>query len=55
MEMVCGSKCFVIEFEKGGKRKSERVIARTPAKARKVLRRKMGTNSNIISVKERVK
>lgn len=49
--MVCGSSCFIINFKKDGENRWERVKAKTPAKARKVLKKEMGPKITIISVR----
>lgn len=53
--MQCGAKCFIIEIAEKGKSRQERVIARTPAKARKVIRNKLGEEVDIVSVIEEKK
>lgn len=50
--MQCGAKCFIVEFESEGNKSSESVIARTPAAARKTLRRKYGKEMQVLTVKE---
>lgn len=53
--MQCGAKCFIIEITENDKSRQERVIARTPAKARKVIRNKLGHEIDIVSVTEEKK
>lgn len=50
--MQCGARCFIVEFETNGQLKSKRIIARTPAKARKVIRKQIDKELKIISVKK---
>lgn len=50
--MKCGSKCFLIEVELDGEIKTERINARTPVSARKVIRGQYGADAVIISAIE---
>lgn len=50
--MKCGAKCFVVEMELDGTKKTKQVHARTPISARKVIRAAYGRDANILSVKE---
>lgn len=50
--MQCGSKCFQIEVELDGKKKTETVRARTAINARKVIRAKYGKEAVILSAVE---
>lgn len=50
--MLCGSKCFFVEMEGNGKKDTKSIIARTPAEARKTVRKKFGKKIEIISVRE---
>lgn len=49
--MLCGAKCFTVLFEQDGKQKEKRIIARTPAKARRLARKNLNSNIEIISVR----
>lgn len=49
--MMCGATCFLVTIEQEGTEKEKRVIARTPAKARRVIRKKIGPESKVISVR----
>jgi len=51
--MRCGAKCFHVQVETDGKRKTKSVIARTPAEARKLFRINYGKEPQIISVRKR--
>jgi len=51
--MVCGSKRYDAQVEVEGEVYAETVTARTPAEARKALRRKYGKSAHIITVRER--
>ncbi|MBS4207088.1 hypothetical protein [Bacillus sp. FJAT-50079] len=53
--MMCGSKCFLVEIERNGEKQINKVNARTPVNARKVIRGKFGADAEIISVKEEKK
>ncbi|MFS0821923.1 hypothetical protein [Bacillus sp. 1P02SD] len=53
--MRCGAKCFLVEIEVGGETQVESVNARTPAEARKSIRKKHGTETQILAVKEEKK
>lgn len=48
--MRCGAKCFHVEAELDGELLIESVHARTPAEARKSMRKKHGENTYIVSV-----
>ncbi|MCC3356027.1 hypothetical protein [Bacillus sp. REN16] len=50
--MRCGAKCFVVEIEVDGKSQVETVNARTPAEARKNIRKKCGVETHILAVKQ---
>lgn len=50
--MMCGAKCFIVQFEKDGERKEKRIYARTPAKARRVMRKNTDVPIEIISVRQ---
>lgn len=50
--MMCGSKCFLVKTELNGTKQINKVTARTPVGARKVVRSKYGADVEIISVKE---
>jgi len=50
--MVCGSKRYDAQVEMEGQIYVETVTARTPAEARKALRRKYGKSAHIITVRE---
>lgn len=49
----CGAKCFQAEMELDGKREVKSVDARTPAKARKAIRKVYGEHTPVISVRQR--
>lgn len=49
----CGAKCFQVEMELDGKREVKSVDARTPAKARKAIRKVYGEHTPVISVRQR--
>lgn len=51
--MRCGAKRFHAEIEIEGEKKMLSLVARTPAEARKYIRRKYGELTQIISVRER--
>lgn len=51
--MRCGAKCFHVQLEIDGNKKTKPVIARTPAEARKLFRKDYGAESIILSVQER--
>ncbi|WP_165439168.1 hypothetical protein [Bacillus timonensis] len=53
--MRCGAKCFLVEIEVDGKAQLESINARTPAKARKSIRKKHGSETQILAVKEEKK
>lgn len=55
IHMRCGAKCFIVEIEKSGEKKHVFVTARTPAGARKIIRKEYGNVISIISVKDRKK
>lgn len=50
--MRCGAKCFLVEIEVEGKAHVESVNARTPAEARKTIRKEFGAETQILAVKE---
>lgn len=47
--MKCGSKCFLVEIELNGEKKTKRINERTPVGARKAIRRQYGADAIIIS------
>lgn len=49
--MRCGEQCFIVTYEIAGEQKSAPITARTPAEARKKLRRTMGAEPDIIAVR----
>lgn len=51
--MRCGAKCFHVEIEIDEEKVIKPVNARTPAEARKTVRRKYGAEAPILSVRER--
>ncbi|MFD1778576.1 hypothetical protein ACFSFW_07840 [Fredinandcohnia salidurans] len=53
--MRCGAKCFLVEIEVDGKTQVQSVNARTPAEARKNIRKVLGTETQILAVKEEKK
>jgi hypothetical protein len=53
--MRCGAKCFLVEVEVDGKTQVQSVNARTPAEARKNIRKELGTETQILAVKEEKK
>ncbi|MEK5441109.1 MULTISPECIES: hypothetical protein [unclassified Fredinandcohnia] len=53
--MRCGAKCFLVEIEVDGKVKVESVNARTSAEARKHIRKQLGQDTEILTVKEEKK
>jgi len=50
--MVCGSKRYQAQVKYEGSVHNEMVTARTPAEARKAIRRKYGRAANILTVRE---
>ena len=50
--MKCGSKCFIVEMEVYGEKKENRVMARTPVAARKVVRLEYGKQAEILTVRK---
>lgn len=50
--MRCGTKRFIAEIEIDGKKQTKPIIARTPAEARKNIRKTYGKNTTIYSVIE---
>lgn len=50
--MQCGSKCFQIEVELDGEKKTELVRARTAVNARKAIRVQYGKDAVILSAVE---
>lgn len=48
--MRCGARCFTVELETEGQKKSIPVIARTSVEARKAIRIEYGKAATIISV-----
>ena len=50
--MKCGSKCFLVEVELNGEKKTKRINARTPVSARKVIRGQYGADAVILSAVE---
>ncbi|MEH7225280.1 hypothetical protein V7112_15835 [Bacillus sp. JJ1566] len=53
--MRCGAKCFLVEIEVDGKTEVRQVNARTPAEARKNIRKECGAETHILAVKEEKK
>jgi len=49
----CGAKCFHVETEIDGEKLIESIRARTPAEARKTIRKEYGANTAVLSVRER--
>lgn len=49
IQMMCGSKCYVVEIEVNGLKKTKRVNARSPVNARKFIRKKYGKETTIHS------
>ena len=50
--MRCGTKRFIAEIELKGKKEKKPIIARTPAEARKSIRKTYGQDTYIYSVIE---
>lgn len=50
-DMQCGAKCFIVEVELNGEKKSVPVTARSPIQARKAVRLQYEELVKIISVK----
>ncbi|WP_202617827.1 hypothetical protein [Bacillus dakarensis] len=50
--MRCGSKCFLVEMEVLGEKRTQPVIARTPAEARKKIRLQYDAEVQVLSVRE---
>lgn len=50
--MRCGTKCFLVEIERSGKKELVEVIARTPAEARKRIRIEYGNETDILKFSE---
>jgi len=48
--MQCGAKCFLVEVEVQGEKKTKTVFARSPIYARKIIRKKYGTTADVLSV-----
>lgn len=53
--MKCGAKRYQVEIEVGGEKQIKSVLARTPAEARKNIRKNYGIETHIISVREEKK
>lgn len=53
--MQCGAKCFIVEVELAGEKKSFPVTARTSVQARKAVRIQYEDAVKIVSVKEEKK
>ncbi len=53
--MRCGAKCFLVEIEVDGKVQVKSVNARTSAEARKQIRKQLGQDTEILTVKEEKK
>ncbi|GAB3796138.1 hypothetical protein [Virgibacillus kimchii] len=51
--MRCGAKCFLVEAEIDGEKRIKSVNARTPAEARKTIRKAYGHRTPVISVRGR--
>jgi len=50
--MRCGAKRFLAEIEASGEKQIKPVLARTPAEARKNIRKQYGAETHILSVRE---
>ncbi|HZW67014.1 MAG TPA: hypothetical protein VFF20_00160 [Pseudogracilibacillus sp.] len=50
--MRCGTKRYLASIELDGKKQSKTIIARTPAEARKSVRKTYGKNTHIYAVTE---
>ena len=50
--MRCGAKCFAVEMESNGEKKSIPVTGRSSTEVRKAVRIEYGEKINILSVKE---
>ncbi|WP_201741222.1 hypothetical protein [Pradoshia eiseniae] len=53
--MRCGAKCFLVQVEEQGLKRTWPITARTSAEARKRIRLEFGAEINILSVKEEQK
>lgn len=51
--MRCGEKCFYVKIDKNNGIETLPVYARTTAEARKTVRRELGKQTSILSVRER--
>ncbi|MDY0409752.1 hypothetical protein ACFFIS_14785 [Virgibacillus soli] len=51
--MRCGAKCFIVNLELRDRKKTTSVIVRSPAEARKSIRKKYGSDVEILSVIEK--
>lgn len=51
--MKCGARCFIVRIERHGKEEYHKVKARTPAGARKIIRREYGIETIVITVKQK--
>lgn len=49
--MMCGSKRFLVEMKLNGTKQITQIAERTPAGARKEIRREYGENVEILSVR----
>lgn len=49
IQMMCGSKCYIVKIEVDGLKKTKRVNARTPVNARKFIRKQYGQAATIHS------
>lgn len=50
--MRCGEKCFLVEIETDGELLTKTVNARTPAEARKTIRKEHGVRTPVLSVRK---
>ena len=51
--MRCGEKCFYVKIDKNNRTETLPVYARTTAEARTTVRRELGKQTSILSVRER--
>lgn len=51
--MRCGATCFIVEIVGNGEKTVKEVTARTPAEARKIIRREYGRETNVLKVKQK--
>lgn len=50
--MRCGEKCFLVHIDMDGEEQTQFINARSPAEARKTLRKRYGKALEILSVRE---